>query len=241
MNIYQELYNEDAKNLKSTVSLSGRLSFQRYALKGIVPDVVRKLELKPTDTLLDIGCNCGEVTIPLSFLCDSVTGVDGKEVVERLKERAPGINNIETITGDFMGVNIDKKFDCILIYSVLVYMDSYEEKARFIKKAAELLKPGGRLLVGDIINSSVQKRFGESQLGEKVNAEYRDNLDNNLMDEDTNKKQKTGPALQNVLTDETLMKLLLNIRKWGYESFLLPQSFDLAFGYTRQDILVKKW
>ncbi len=241
MNEYMKLYNEDAKNGISEISLSGRRDFLAHNLKLIVPDVVSKLDLKPTDSLLDIGCNCGEVTIPLSFLCDSVTGVDGDELIKRLKARCVGIKNIDTISGDFMEVEVPKQFDCILIYSVLVYMDSYEEKLAFIKKALTNLKPGGRMLVGDIINSSVKDRFNNSELGKKINESYKLRSQTDVESDDNRKAQNNGPELKNILTDESLMQLLLDIRREGYESFLLPQNFNMAFGCTRQDILIKAW
>lgn len=239
MKNYLELYSEDAKNIKSYVSLSGKLQNQEDALRLIVPDLVQKLSLKPTDSLLDIGCNCGQITIPMSFLCKRVVGIDGG-VIARLRERITGIDNIFTIEGDFREVPIDEKFDCILIYSVLVYMDSYEEKLNFILKAADLLKPGGRLLVGDVINVSTKKRFENSEYFCIVDEEYK-KYKNKMSEDDKNKSQNHGPLLENILDDEMLMRLLLDIRRAGYESFILPQDKDMPFGYTRQDILVKSW
>ena len=43
------------------------------------------------------------------------------------------------------------------------------------------------------------------------------------------------------LDDEYLMKLLLEVRNHGYESYLLPQKHELPFGYTRDDILICAW
>ncbi len=242
MNKYMELYSQDARNGISEISLSGKRQFLKYPLKKIVPDVVNKLNLKPTDKLLDIGCNCGEITIPISFFCDRVLGIDGDGVIERLRERSVGIHNIDTLIGDFLETEISEQFDCILIYSVLVYIDSYEDKVRFIKKAASLLKHGGRMLVGDIINSSVVNRYKNSEYGKALSVEYEKLSQADAESDDNTRLQSHGPELVNVLNDETLMKLLLEIRSWGgYESFLLPQDHDLAFGCTRQDILIKAW
>ena len=44
-----------------------------------------------------------------------------------------------------------------------------------------------------------------------------------------------------ILDDEYLMKLLLEVRNNGYESYLLPQKHELPFGYTRDDILICAW
>ena len=40
---------------------------------------------------------------------------------------------------DFISVNISEKFDCILVYSVLMYVESFEKKIEFILKAVDIL------------------------------------------------------------------------------------------------------
>lgn len=234
-------FQSDAKNIESTLNVSGRFSFQEGAMKLVVGDIVEKLQLAPTDELLDIGCNCGDLTIPLSFFCRHITGVDGDKTIERLNDRIVGINNINTISGNFMNVDIEKKFDCVLIYSVLMYLESYEEKLQFILKALDCLKPGGRMLVGDIANSSRKERFGKTNRGKQVDFEYRENMklltdEDILSHEDSNEMSNLW-----ILDDVSLMKLLLDLRNAGYESFLLPQKNELPFGYTRDDILIYAW
>ena len=98
------------------------------------------------------------------------------------------------------------------------------------------------MLVGDIINKSVSDRFAKSEYGKQINKEYRIMSEKNAGSDDDRRHQNNGPELKNILTDETLMKLMFDIRQMGeYESFLLPQSHDMAFGCTRQDILIKAW
>lgn len=79
---YMKKFQEDALDLNSSLNVSGRFSFQKEAMKNIVPDIVEKLQLKSSDMLLDIGCNCGDITIPLSFMCQKVVGVDGEDVLD---------------------------------------------------------------------------------------------------------------------------------------------------------------
>lgn len=101
-------FQNDAKHISSTLNVSGRFSFQEEAMKLVVGDIVQKLKIKPTDELLDIGCNCGDLTIPLSFVCKNVTGIDGKSTIERMENRIQGISNITTISGNFMTINVEK-------------------------------------------------------------------------------------------------------------------------------------
>lgn len=239
-NIRMNKFQEDAKHLSSSLNVSGRFSFQKSAMKHVVVDIANKLSLRAEDSLLDIGCNCGDITIPLSFMCDSCTGVDGESAIERLKKRTQDLDNVSFIVGDFSELKIEEQYDCILIYSVLMYIDGYDNKRNFIKKACDLLKPGGRMLVGDVVNTSVKERYSNSEVGRKIDKEYKHQL-TNLTQEDIIKSENNVTEPFDIMDDKKVCDLLLEIRNWGYESFLLPQSVELPFGYTRQDILIKRW
>lgn len=239
LNNFINKFSEDSMNLKSTVNASGRFSFQEKEMKRIVPEIFKILELKPYETLLDIGCNCGDITIPLSFLCDKVTVIDGGGAIERIKRRTNDHDNFTYIKGEFLAINLKEKFDCILAYSVLMYVEPFERKLEFILKAADMLKPGGRLLIGDIVNSDRKYRFANTEKGQAVNKVYRENL-KKLTIEDRIKLEHDKPV-ENILNDAQLMEILLKVREKGFESYLLPQSSSLPFGYTRDDILIKAW
>lgn len=232
---YMKKFQDDATVLNSSLNISGRFSFQREAMKRVVPDIINKLELKPTDSLLDVGCNCGDITVPLSFLCDEVVGIDGEGCLERLKKRIEDIENITTLSGNFLDVTIEKKFDCVLIYSVLMYCSSFEEIKKIVIKGANALKTGGRMLVGDIVNQNKKERFEASSIGQRVNEEYRINVSQGT-EEDIISHTGEGDGYR--LNDKMIMELICFIREEGYEVYLLPQDENLPFGYTREDILV---
>lgn len=142
MNCFEK-YQEYATRHSNPMLASGRFLFEAESFKRVVPDIYKKLQLKPVDTLLDIGCNIGELTIPLSFLCNSITAVDGTSCIAHLKRRAEGITNLSFVEGDFLEVDIKEKFDCVLIYDVIQYLDNYDRVLQFILKAAKLLRGGG--------------------------------------------------------------------------------------------------
>lgn len=236
---YMKKFQDDALDLNSSLNVSGRFSFQKEAMKNIVPDIVGKLQLKSSDTLLDIGCNCGDITIPLSFMCQKVVGVDGEGCVRRLNNRIIDIDNISTLIGDFREIEITEKFDCILMYSVLMYINSYKSILDMVLKAASLLKDNGRMLLGDIVNDDKKRRFAGSRIGHMIDQEYRENM-KHLTEED--EVSHSGYAASSFrMNDELVMKLVQDVREEGYETYLLPQSNKLPFGYSREDILVCKW
>ena len=43
--------------------------------KSIIPDVISKLDMQPSDRVFDIGCGSGNLLIPLSSVVKEITGV----------------------------------------------------------------------------------------------------------------------------------------------------------------------
>lgn len=107
-------------------------------------------------------------------MCKKVVGVDGEGCIKRLNKRILDIENISTLIGDFREIEIEERFDCILMYSVLMYIDSYEEILSMVLKAALLLKDNGRMLLGDILNDGKKRRFANSVVGHMIDKEYRE-------------------------------------------------------------------
>ena len=70
--------------------------------------LLKQLNIKPTDTILDLGCGEGSITIPLSKLSKHVTGLDSsKKMLEILNEKCEkqNINNIDTVEMDIEKIN----------------------------------------------------------------------------------------------------------------------------------------
>ena len=65
-----------------------------------------------------------------------------------------------------------KKHSKILINSVLGAVSDESSVFDFIEKAANLLSPGGRLLVSDIANSDKKSRFVETKFGKEFLAHW---------------------------------------------------------------------
>lgn len=236
-------YEKHVQKIENYVMATGRRPWQEQAMKNIVPDIVDKLKIKDEDRVLDIGCNIGEITIPLSFICKEIVGIDAEGCIKRLKKRSEDIKNIKCIAGDFFEIDLQDRYDCILIYSVLPHMNSYEQALGMILKASSLLNEGGRLLIGDVTNADKRARMNMNATGKKVAEEYKAYAEANYSEEE-NIFMSSITKMQNqefAFNDEIIMRLLIDIRKTGKEAYLLPQNEKLPFGYSREDILVKAW
>ena len=220
---------------------AGRYAFQQEAEKRIIGDVVRKLDLQPADTLLEIGCGPGVLLIPLSHMVNRAAGVDHPEVLQVLEDRAPHAA-IDYYPGDFLTLRFppELRFSKILIYSVLQCLRDEDQVFQFIDKAVGLLGPGGTMLIGDSPNADRKERFLRSKVGRKITEEW----DKLTADPDAmGRHLEADRALPLVgtavrISDALMAKILVRYRAQGLETYLLPQPHDLPFGYTREDIVL---
>lgn len=218
---------------------SGRYPFHKTAEARIIGDVLYKLKPCPEDRLLDIGCGPGNLLIPLSFMVKEAVGIDHPTIVAQCMQRFAD-SRVTWLSGEFPGVKPVGTFDCILVYSVLHYLQNFEAVQAFVLAAAHLLSsPGGRLLIGDIPNADRKMRFRASAFGRQFEAEWERNKA--VMQGDSNSFD-AFESLQFVRTldDEMILALVRSLRHEGFHSDLISQPADLPMGYTREDILVVK-
>src|SRR3989338_7537950 len=116
-----EAYGVLARTAQSPTVKAGRRNIQAEGEKRVPDDVVAKLGLLPTHTLLEIGCGPGALLCPLSKKVAHATGIDHPDVIAVARAQCNS-GNITFIAGQFPAVGIKEKFDRILAYSVLHYM-----------------------------------------------------------------------------------------------------------------------
>jgi SAM-dependent methyltransferase len=232
-----EHYGRGAAHANATVA-GGRYAYQAEAERLITLDVAAKLKLCPTDDLLEIGCGPGNLLIPLAFLCRSATGIDHPNAVGRLTDRLPGPPAITTVPGNFLDVKPPEgSYSKIFMYAMLHYLSSLEEVLGFIRKAAELLRPGGRMLLGDLPNADHKRRFLATAAGRAFDERWRADRDGAAPIEG-DFPGEDDDRLVGAFEDSSIARIVLEMRAAGFESYILEQPTDLPFGHTREDILI---
>lgn len=229
-----------ARSQVSSTEAGGRYNIQADAEKLVIRDVVEKLRPEPSSRLLEIGCGPGLLLIPLTLMCQASTGIDHPEVVKKLHSRFSD-PKFSTVPGNFLDLDIEGEFDRILIYSVLNCLGNRDEAVEFVDKAVGLLAPGGLLLIGDVPNKDLKDRFLKSPAGQTFQAEW----EKTSADYMRRYKETVVPLLEPdtefaIFTDQLVLELLQRYRSAGYHSYVLPQSPELPFGNTREDILIVK-
>jgi ubiquinone/menaquinone biosynthesis C-methylase UbiE/DNA-binding transcriptional ArsR family regulator len=121
----------------------------------------------PDATLGDLGCGTGQVSAALAPFVARVIGVDSSSAMlqaarRRLREHA----NVELRRGDLEALPIDdSRLDAATVMLVLHHVP---EPGRALADVARVLKPGGRLIVVDMLphdRESYRQQMGHVWLG----------------------------------------------------------------------------
>jgi len=115
-------------------------------------ETLKKLGLKTTDSVADIGCGIGYFTIPAAQMIgdNSAYALDtSPEMLAEveLRSKAAGIKNIETVKTEELDLMIpDESVSFGLMVNVI---HEIVDKIQFLEEISRIIKPGGKLAVID--------------------------------------------------------------------------------------------
>jgi ubiquinone/menaquinone biosynthesis C-methylase UbiE len=139
------------------------------------------IQLAPRLRYADLGVGDGLLTLMLAEVASSVTAVDlSAHMLDQLRQRADqaGLGNIEYVLGELDDLPLeDRSHDVVVLSQALHHA---ELPARALAEACRVLRPGGRLLVFDLlahgedwVRTQLQHRhlgFTEAALGQLISA-----------------------------------------------------------------------
>ena len=118
-----------------------------------IDETVAKLQLKPGDTIADIGAGSGLFEVPLAKAVSPGGKVYAEEVdagfFPEIKKKAEEghVDNVVTVLGKYTDPNLPaKNLDMIFIHDVLHHI---QDPGGYLKTAAGYLKGSGRVVVID--------------------------------------------------------------------------------------------
>jgi len=121
----------------------------------------------PAWTVGDLGCGTGQVSAALAPFVARVIGVDGSAaMLQAAKKRLQPFENVELRRGDLESLPIDDtRLDAATLMLVLHHVP---EPDRALAEVARVIKPGGRLVVVDMLphdRDNYRQQMGHVWLG----------------------------------------------------------------------------
>lgn len=125
-----------------------------YHLSESRKNIISWYPLNKNMKVLEIGSGCGAVTGALAEGAGSVKCVELSKKRSTINAlRNSRYNNIEIMVGNFQDIEkgIDEKYDIVTLIGVLEYAEAYigadNPYEEFLRRAGNMLKKGGRLLI----------------------------------------------------------------------------------------------
>jgi ubiquinone/menaquinone biosynthesis C-methylase UbiE len=123
-------------------------------LGKVTAAVLDAADVKPGDVVVDLGCGTGQLSLPLAERGGRVLAVDVSPVmVERLDEEAArrGVTSLESIAVPIEDLKLPGGSVDLVVSSYALHHLRDPDKARLVAAAFGWLRPGGRLVVADMM------------------------------------------------------------------------------------------
>jgi hypothetical protein len=242
---FENLTYEDFRRLAVDPSLScyEKIGFPNSYREGkeeaIFQDVLSKVSaLRGTHkTVLDVGPGCSRLAHMLVDLCvrqgHTLLLIDSPEMLAHLPDR-PAVKKLPGYFPrcDAVCREYANRVDAVITYSVAHYAFVEGSIFEFLDRALTLLAPGGELLIGDVPNVSMRKRFFSSAAGAAYHRQF------------VGRAEQPAVAFNQPepgkIDDAVVLALLSRARLAGYDSYVLPQGASLPMSNRREDLLVRK-
>jgi SAM-dependent methyltransferase len=122
---------------------------------------------------INLGCGSGQVTLPLARQCMYVLAVDlSAEAVELLKTHAErqGTVNIHALTQPIETFELAPGSVDLVVSNYALHHLRDRDKGDLLRRSFEWLRPGGRLVIGDMMLGRGSNREDRAVIADKVRA-----------------------------------------------------------------------
>ena len=132
-------------------------NMQKYRdIKGEIQQILDFLDLKPDQTILEMGTGTGEFALAASIHCSKVYAVDLSAGMLRFAEkkaRSRGIDNIEFLQGGFLSYrHRGAPIDAVVTQIALHHLPDFWKQIALINMAG-VLRSGGKFCLRDVVYS----------------------------------------------------------------------------------------
>lgn len=144
------------KDQKYINGYEGKLSYlPNAAYRSLITSIKKILKLSKRESLLDVGCGGGILTIALQKYVNNIIGVDGS--TEMLKH-VP--KTIETHLANAAKLPfLDNKFDKILCHSIFQYFSNINYARTVLEEMERVCKPNGLIYIVDVPDEAKKEKY----------------------------------------------------------------------------------
>ncbi|HET9070547.1 MAG TPA: class I SAM-dependent methyltransferase [Acidimicrobiales bacterium] len=123
-------------------------------LEKIIAAVVAETAALHPDLAVDVGAGTGAIALPIAASCKRVIAVDvSQAMLDRLAERAAaqGVTNLETVAAPAEQLELEPGSVDVVVSNYALHHLLDADKRQFVHQAATWLRPGGSLVIGDMM------------------------------------------------------------------------------------------
>ncbi len=143
------------------------------AFAEVLDRLIRLSSPEPTDACVDLGAGTGFVTTALAPLVSSVLAVDiSTAMATALGERTAhdGLQNVSIEVSDLRKFQLPPASVDLVVSSYVLHHLPDADKRALVARAAQWLRPGGRLVIADMMFGRGRSRRDRDILRQKVTA-----------------------------------------------------------------------
>jgi len=123
-------------------------------LVKVVERVLTEADPSPETRAVDLGCGSGQVTLALAKRCRSVLGVDVSEKMIALllaNAQAEGISNVSGRAEPIERLGLEESSVDLIVSNYALHHLRDRDKQLAVNEAFRWLRPGGKLVIGDMM------------------------------------------------------------------------------------------
>src|SRR5215471_18891397 len=124
------------------------------ALGGVTAAVLAAATVQPGDAVLDLGCGTGQISLPLAARGAEVVGVDVSPVMaDQLRAEAErrGLGSVTAVATPIEALALQPETVDLIVSSYALHHLRDPDKARLVQACYHWLRPGGRLVIADMM------------------------------------------------------------------------------------------
>ena len=123
-------------------------------LAGVTSAVIGAAAVRPGEAVVDLGCGTGQVSIPLALRGAEVLAVDVSPAMTdllRAEARSRGLTSLTVVTLPAEWLVLPPASVDLVVTSYALHHVRDADKARLVRAAYCWLRPGGRLVIADMM------------------------------------------------------------------------------------------